>query len=52
MSAPLLHLENATMQFGGLKCVSDLSFAVGADARSAWTGVVSVLLRDPRLLVY
>ena len=29
MSAPLLHLENATMQFGGLKCVSDLSFAVG-----------------------
>lgn len=30
----------------------DQLYAVGADARSAWTGVLSVLLRDPRLLVY
>ncbi len=29
MSAPLLELENVTMQFGGLKCVSELSLAIG-----------------------
>jgi branched-chain amino acid transport system ATP-binding protein len=28
-SAPLLQLDNVTMQFGGLKCVSDLSLAIG-----------------------
>ena len=29
MSAPLLQLENVTVQFGGLKAVSDLSFTIG-----------------------
>ena len=29
MSAPLLQLDNVTVQFGGLKAVGDLSFAVG-----------------------
>lgn len=28
MSAPLLELENVTMQFGGLKCVSELSLTI------------------------
>lgn len=32
MNAPLLSVENATMQFGGLKCVSDLSFDIGEGA--------------------
>jgi branched-chain amino acid transport system ATP-binding protein len=30
MSAPLLQLDNVTMQFGGLKCVSEVSLAIGA----------------------
>ena len=29
MSAPLLQLDNVTVQFGGLKAVGDLSFAIG-----------------------
>jgi len=29
MSAPLLQLEDVTMQFGGLKCVTDLSLGIG-----------------------
>jgi branched-chain amino acid transport system ATP-binding protein len=29
MSAPLLQLENVTVQFGGLKAVSDLTFHIG-----------------------
>ena len=28
MSAPLLHLDHVTMQFGGLKAVSDFSLAI------------------------
>ena len=29
MTAPLLQLDTVTMQFGGLRCVSDFSFSVG-----------------------
>jgi branched-chain amino acid transport system ATP-binding protein len=29
MSAPLLQIENVTMQFGGLKCVSEVSLTIG-----------------------
>ena len=29
MSVPLLHLDNVTVQFGGLRAVGDLSFAIG-----------------------
>ena len=28
MSSPLLQLESVTMQFGGLRCISDFSFSV------------------------
>jgi branched-chain amino acid transport system ATP-binding protein len=29
MTAPLLELNEVTMQFGGLRCVSDFSFSIG-----------------------
>jgi branched-chain amino acid transport system ATP-binding protein len=31
MTTSLLQLEEVTMQFGGLRCISDFSFSVGAD---------------------